>query len=432
MRVIGGLLSRDPRVAICVHDLAAMTAGTSLERVRSATSGPIGMLAVDGQHQLRSERAWLVADLDLTNLSELRAQVGGDTAVDVVLSLYERDGLGFVRELHGAFALALWDRPQRRLVLAVDRFGIGRLYHTTTPTHVAFASRADGLRAVAGVDASVDPVSDFLYLNFGYVPGPASIYRGMHRLPAGHLLTVAGGEARTERYWDLQYTERSIGVMAAATEVYRHTEAAVTRAISAAPAKETGAFLSGGTDSSTIVGLMSRLSGEKVSAFSIGFSEERYDELAYAELTARHFGATHYTQVITPGDAFELLPGLIEAYDEPFGNDSAIGALICARLAAECGVTRLIAGDGGDEIFGGNERYRTDAIFGLYHRLPRLLRHWVIEPTLAAAPEAAGSLVDRARRYVRRANIPNPHRFYSYEFHFWQHAEHFLRPEFVA
>jgi asparagine synthase (glutamine-hydrolysing) len=177
---------------------------------------------------------------------------------------------------------------------------------------------------------------------------------------------------------------------------------------------------------------MSRLTGERVNAFSIGFSEERYNELSSAEVTARHFGAAHYTHVITAAEALALLPRLVEAYDEPFGNDSAIGTAVCARLAAECGLSRLVAGDGGDEIFGGNERYRSDAVFAFYHRLPHPLRKLVMEPVLAALPDGGGSMLGRAQRYVRRANIPNPYRFYSYEFYFLQHAAELLAPEFVA
>src|SRR5262249_18006443 len=134
----------------------------------------------------------------------------------------------------------------------------------------------------------------------------------------------------------------------------------------------------------------------------IGFVEERYNELAYAELSARHLGAAHYTHVITPGEAFDVLPHLVAAYDEPFGNDSAIGTFCCARLAAESGVTRLVAGDGGDEIFGGNERYRTAAIFGRYHRLPGLLRRQVLERILRHCPDDGDGLLARTRRYVRR------------------------------
>jgi asparagine synthase (glutamine-hydrolysing) len=212
----------------------------------------------------------------------------------------------------------------------------------------------------------------------------------------------------------------------------RLAEEAVTRSLHGTDLKAVGAFLSGGTDSSTVLGLMTRLTGERASAFSIGFREERYDELDYARLSARHFGATHHIMIVTPEDALATLPRLVDAYDEPFGNDSAIGTFFCARLARERGVDWLLAGDGGDEIFGGNERYRTDRIFARYHRIPAILRRALIEPVLFTLPDGDASLVGRAQRYVRRANLPNPRRFYSYEFFVAQEARRLLSPDFLA
>jgi asparagine synthase (glutamine-hydrolysing) len=431
--MIGGLLSRDPGGHVTAEDVRAMAACAGAGSAQVVARGPLGLFALDQPIHSQSESGvWLVADLDLTNWSDLRRESGREASEDVLLALYERYGRSFVRRLHGGFAIVLWDQRVRRLLLAVDRFGIARLYYAATPHLAAFASRSSALRAAPHVDGSVDPAAAFRYLNFGYVPAPGSIYQGVRRVPPGHVLLIGDGEPVLDRYWDLSYAERSLDLATAAADVYRHTEQAVGRALHGTPTKETGAFLSGGTDSSALVGLMSRVTGERINAFSIGFSEARYDELAYAELTARHFGATHYTHVIQAAEALALLPELVEAYDEPFGNDSAIGTAICARFAAECGVRRLIAGDGGDEIFGGNERYRTDAIFALYHRLPRPLRTLVMEPVLAALPDGGESVIGRARRYVRRANLPTPHRFYSYEFHFLQHADEFLAPDFVA
>jgi asparagine synthase (glutamine-hydrolysing) len=228
------------------------------------------------------------------------------------------------------------------------------------------------------------------------------------------------------------YAERRIAAGEAARAMFRTTGAAVARAIEGRPAKELGAFLSGGTDSSTVVGLLTRLTGEPANAFSIGFAEDRYNELHWAEVTARHFGAAHATRLVTPAEALGALPRLVEAFDEPFGNNSALGTYHCALLARERGVTRLLAGDGGDEIFGGNERYRTDRIFALYHRLPSPLRRAVVEPVLAALPDGGGSVLGLAQRYVRRAKLPNPRRFYSYQFFFAQHAGEWLAPDFVA
>jgi asparagine synthase (glutamine-hydrolysing) len=175
---------------------------------------------------------------------------------------------------------------------------------------------------------------------------------------------------------------------------------------------------------------MARLTGEPVNAFSIGFAEERYDELDYARLAAAHFGARHHTKIVGPDEALDALPRLVEAYDEPFGNNSAIGTYFCAQLARECGVEVLLAGDGGDEIFGGNERYCTDRVYALYRRVPAVVRRGLLEPFLKVAPSRIG-VIGRAKRYVRRASIPNPRRFFSWEFFFAQEAKGLFAPELL-
>src|SRR5439155_585655 len=177
---------------------------------------------------------------------------------------------------------------------------------------------------------------------------------------------------------------------------------------------------------------MSRVTGERVQAFSIGFQEARYNELDYAELAARHFDAAHYTKIVTADEALQSLPDLVAAYDEPFGNNSALAAYLCARLARETGVRVLLAGDGGDEIFGGNERYRRDRILARYHLIPAWLRHGLLEPLVRRFPAESPDLRGKARRYVERACLPNPERFYSSEFYVSQNRHRLLHPDFQA
>src|SRR3989304_920206 len=277
---------------------------------------------------------------------------------------------GFLRRS----ALAFWWPRSRRLVLAADRFGIRRLYYAATPEGIAFGSRVSVPLALPGTTSAVDPEAVYAYLNFSAIPAPQTIYRAIRRLPPGHLLEWEDGRLRVEPYWDMRYTERAISRTAASASLRRHTEEAVGDALRGADPKHTGAFLSGGTDSSTVVGLMTRLTGERVNAFSIGFLETRYDELQYAELAARHFDAAHYTRVVTADDALRCLPAGVEAYDEPFGNNSALPTFLCARQARETGMRLLLAGDGGDEIFGGHERYRREQILARYRPIPAGLR----------------------------------------------------------
>lgn len=435
MRLIGGLVSWDPAELVTILPLRAMASKVPGARVAlSAGQGPVGLFNSVGVESFEStERVWAVADLDLTNHEELRVLTGlGRHEAGLLAALYALEGPGFVQRLRGGFALALWDRRQRMLLLAVDHFGIKRLYYVTDSRRTAFASRPSALLVPPGVEGRVDFTAVYNYLNFGCIPEPRSIFAGVRRLPPGHVLVVRHGEPTLEAYWDMAYREQTLRKAEGATTLYRLTEEAVGRALREANPKEVGAFLSGGTDSSAVVGLMGRFTGERVNAFSIGFHEERYNELSYAELSARRFEATHHTRIVTPEDALRCLPRLVEAFDEPFGNDSAIGTFFCAQLARECGVRRLLGGDGGDEIFAGNERYRTDRIFARYQRIPVLLRRGLLEPVLLNLPNGAPGFVGRIQSYIRRANVPNPARFYSYEFFFAQEADRLLAPDFRA
>jgi asparagine synthase (glutamine-hydrolysing) len=283
-----------------------------------------------------------------------------------------------------------------------------------------------------GCSQALDPDAIYAYLNFGTVPAPQSIYRDVRRLAPGQALVWEDGRTILHRYWDVTYSERSLGRQAGARAVYRQTAEAVRQTLTGLETKEAGAFLSGGTDSSVVVGLMSRLTGERVQAFSIGFREAQYNELEYAELAARHFDAAHYTRIITADEALQCLPDVVSAYDEPFGNNSALPAYLCARQAREAGVRILLAGDGGDEIFGGNERYRRESILARYHLIPRALRLGLIEPLVRRFPAEAPGLLGKARRYVERASLPNPDRFYSSEFFVSQNSQWLLHPDFRA
>ncbi|MBW1677030.1 MAG: asparagine synthase C-terminal domain-containing protein, partial [Deltaproteobacteria bacterium] len=192
----------------------------------------------------------------------------------------------------------------------------------------------------------------------------------------------------------------------------REVEKAVKVHVPLSAYEKTGCFLSGGTDSSSVAGYYTKLCGRPAKTFSIGFDEPKYNELEYARIAANHFGTTQQEYYVTPQDVLTLVDKLPMIYDEPFGNASVIPAYYCARMARESGVEVLLGGDGGDEIFGGNERYVTNLLFELYFVQPRALRALLLEPLLAKLP-AAGPL-HKANRYVRRANMHNPRRFFSY------------------
>jgi asparagine synthase (glutamine-hydrolysing) len=435
MSLLGGIVYRDhhrPVPLALLQAMAARVAGAG--NPLTLISGNVGFFAgASGKAPKRFEAAIAAADLDLVNLPEVRALTGLSGGCEVLARLYELEGWqGLLRHLRGAFAVALWDPRQDTLWLGADHFGLRQLYYASTPDGLAFASRPSALLAVPGVAGGADPQVVYDYLNVRAVCAPASIWKGVRRLPPGHALTLRHGILSEEPYWDLEYSERRIGLREAMVATSRHVEEAVAAALGGGPAKETGAFLSGGTDSSTVLGFMAKLTGERVPVFSIGFQEERFDELHYADLAARHFNASHEKHIVTADEALAALPALVETYDEPFGNNSAIGTYLCARLAQRCGVRRLLAGDGGDEIFGGNERYASDRVFARYQRVPAWVRQGVVEPFLRALPGEGAGLVGKAQRYVRRAGLPTARRLYSYDFYFAGEGVDLLHCELLA
>ena len=394
---------------------------------------PVGFFKTGSGLLERTDEVWVAADLDLVNRGELLKEAGLEAGRPGLLSrLYVQEGPGFVRRLRGAFAVALWDRARQQLLLAADHFGMRRLHYSTSARGTAFSSRLGSLMAYLGSGRQVNPEAVYSYLNFRFIPGPDTPFTDVRRLPPGHILVVRPGHSKVEPFWDMAYPADGAREDRAASTMYRLTHQAVREALTDLPPTRTGAFLSGGTDSSTVVGLMTHLTGEHVNAFSIGFDNDKYDELQHAERTARHFRARLHTRIVKPDEALAALPSRVTAYEEPFGNNSALGTLFCAQMAREAGVTHLLAGDGGDEIFGGNERYRTDQIFARYGRLPALLRRVLLEPILLGLPPSAPGILGRGQRYIRRAKIPNPRRFYSYEFYVAQNASRLLHPDFLA
>jgi len=251
------------------------------------------------------------------------------------------------------------------------------------------------------------------YMLFSAVPAPLVIYQGIEKLRPGTCLVYEAGQIRQTRYWDLQYRESdNHNVAHWASEVREGMRSAVQNHLTDLTPEKTGAYLSGGTDSSSVVAFMNERHSP-VNTYSIFFAEAVYSEIGFARTTAEHFRAKHHELSLTSRDTYDAIPKIMEYYDEPFANSSAIGAYHCARMARESGVTTLLAGDGGDELFAGNERYATDKRFSLYQHVPAFLRKGLIEPLASLLPQNESRL-SLPRRYVKRANIPLPRRIYSY------------------
>ena len=363
----------------------------------------------------------IACDADLYNEAEIGKLLGDasegpaeSSTAAAFAGLYERFGTSFLEKLRGEFSAILWDRRTKLLLAATDGFGTHPLVYYQDDRVLLVASRIDALVATGEVPKDINPAAIANFLNYTVNLAPGTIFSKVTRILPGNFLLASEEQIRSQRYWDMRYDADG---RADENSLSRKLESVVEEAVGAHCKSDKfsglGAFLSGGTDSSTVVGMMSRLERGPVRAFSIGFQEERFNELEYARITAAKFKADYHEYLVSAADCLEALPGMIRYFDEPFGNSSAIPTYFCARLAAQQGVEILLAGDGGDELFGGNERYLTDKIFEAYQKVPRLLRKGLVEPALACLPFRNG-LVGTARSYVRRSNLPHPDRFFSY------------------
>ena len=290
--------------------------------------------------------------------------------------------------------------------LAVDRFAQQTTCWRLQGPSLLFGQRADALGA-----KEIDPQAVFEYLFLHAVPSPRTIFKGVHRLPAGHFALFQEGELQVRSYAPRVFRAPKAASFPALKAEFRRLLAEAVRAEldGGTPA----CFLSGGTDSSTVAGHVKQVAG-KVHTYSIGFDAAGYDEMEYARIAAKHFGAVHHEYYVTPDDLVRSIAHVAQSYDQPFGNSSALPAYYCALKAREDGVTKILAGDGGDELFGGNSRYATQRLYGLYGQLPALLRGGLIEPLLAMPGAQHVPVLRKGRNYVRDAKVPLPDRLGHY------------------
>ncbi|MGE5304039.1 MAG: asparagine synthetase B family protein [Alphaproteobacteria bacterium] len=353
--------------------------------------------------------------------------------VEALLDHYRRGGDAFVEELHGGFRLALWDAENQKLLLVVDPFGTRSLYYCSLGGTLAFAPKLSYIvSAVPSVSRDIDPNVVYFFLNHSFIPAPYTIYRNIKRLEPGQCLAWQDGSSTFRQYWDIHYDEDpTIPADEAAELIYSSVERSVRSLLEAhnSCAENIGAFLSGGTDSSTLVGLMSQLGRGRVKSFSVGFAEERYNEIHYARIAAARFNADARERFVSADDALAAVPVLAAHFDEPFANASAIPTYFCLVTAKDAGMNVMFAGDGGDELFAGNERYLAEKRFLPYDALPRPLQ--LVSKHVATLFPAIYPLA-KMRRYIERASQPNPDRFFHYQLYFQQQNGEFLTDDFTA
>lgn len=348
---------------------------------------------------------------------------------------YAEYGSRFLQAVQGRFAFAVIDTSADTVMLGTDRMGRYPLYYAEIDDGLVFGSSAsivlaDTTPTDEAAQATLQAQGLYDYVYFHMVPSPHSIFAGLKKLPAGHLLLCSENQCVVSNYFRPVFREQSQDSFTSlGAELKTQLKSAVEHCIE--PDVTVGAFLSGGLDSSSVAGMLAEICPNNAHAFSIGFSAKGYDEMAYARLTAKHFGIQLHEYYVTPEDVVKALPMVAASYDEPFGNSSALPAYFCAKLAAENGIQCLLAGDGGDELFGGNERYIKQRVFENYQKFPAGLRHTFIEPLINALPNAI-PLASKAKSYLQQANIPLPDRLQSYNFLHRHAANDIFNDEFLA
>jgi asparagine synthase (glutamine-hydrolysing) len=419
---IAGFVNRDPACPADEELLRRMTR-TLVHRGPDEegyfTAGPVGLgmrrlrivdLAGGKQPIPNEDRSvWIVFNGEIYNFRDLRRELESrghkfttNSDTEVIVHLYEERGADCVQELRGMFALAIWDTKARTLLLARDRFGKKPLYYAQSASGFWFGSELKTILDAPDLSRELDPVALDDYLALGYIPAPHAIFRAVQKLPPASVLELRAGQVQVRRYWQLRWHVGDVQTeKQALAGLQAHLEDAVScRLMADVPF---GAFLSGGMDSSTVVWLMSQRLRDPVKTFAMGFAHHGFNELPFAREVAQAFGTAHYEQVVEP-DAIALLPDLVRAFDEPFGDSSAIPTYLVSRLARQY-VTMALSGDGGDELFAGYVRYSRYLIVS---RLRRILLGAVGTRAVAAVLQTIGASSPRCLRYaaiLRRAAL---------------------------
>jgi asparagine synthase (glutamine-hydrolysing) len=353
-------------------------------------------LSPAGRQPMSDEQAesWIVFNGEFYNFQEYREELLAEgvrfqskTDTEVILYLYKKYGLeGMVSRLRGMFAFAIYDRPAGKLFLVRDRLGIKPCYYTLQDGVFAWGSELKALLRHPRVRAAIRPEGVRDYFLYSYVPDPDSIYHDIYKLMPGHYLEfdISGFSLSTKQYWDVEFApDHTVSEDECLEELDALLEESVRcRLISDVPF---GAFLSGGIDSTLTVAYMARIMDQPVKTFSIGFTEQGFDELPWARQVASRFGTEHHEQTVTP-DAVELLPRLAHHFDEPFGDHSAVPTYYVSAMARER-ITVVLSGDGGDENFAGYDKYGvTEAIARRRAQIPSWIRSGILRPLVGLYP----------------------------------------------
>ncbi|HEY3135365.1 MAG TPA: asparagine synthase (glutamine-hydrolyzing) [Blastocatellia bacterium] len=421
-RMCNAIIHRGPDDDGCFVSSPETGSGSRFHGIASVGLGIRRLAIIDlatGNQPIHNEdkSVWVVLNGEIYNYPELRDELRSkghqfytQSDTEAIVHAYEEYGCDVPKRLRGMFAFALWDSKEERLLLARDRVGKKPLLYSVSNSKLIFASEFQSILQHPDVSREVDHTALSQYLSFMCVPAPLTAFRDVRKLEPGHTLIWQNGDVKTEQYWSLDFSNKiDIDEQQACERVVELLRDAVrVRLMSDVPL---GAFLSGGIDSSAIVALMSELSAGQVKTFSIGFEEQDFSEIDHARRIADRFGTEHHEFVVKP-DALEVLPSLVRHYGEPYADSSAIPTYYLSKLTRQH-VTVALTGDGGDECFGGYERYNAMRIGEQYNRLPRMVRDHLVQPAIEAMPQTktTRSAYGRVRRLLGAIGQPRAERY---------------------
>lgn len=362
----------------------------------------------------------IVFNGEIFNYPDLRKELSAkghrfytNADTEAIVHLYEDYKEKCVDFLNGQFAFAVLELNARSIFLARDRLGIKPLYYALTKDGFIFGSEIKCILE-SGVDRQVNINALNDYLTYQYVPSPKSMFRGIYKLPPAHYVAVSEGKLEIKRYWDVSYTnvehkseeyfvDRILDIVRSSVKMQLMSDVPL------------GAFLSGGMDSSALVCIMKEFMSGPVKTFSMGFDVESFNELPFARIIAKKFGTDHYEKIVKAPNVYELLPKLTWHYDEPFADSSMIPTYMVSQMARER-VTVALAGDGGDELFGGYERYLADKLMNYYRLIPAFLRNNFFSIIADYIPEKnkQNDTGRRIKRFIKWASLPRDERYISW------------------
>jgi asparagine synthase (glutamine-hydrolysing) len=395
------------------------------------------------------DSVWIVYNGEIYNFHEIREELKikghrfkSKSDTEVIIHAYEEWEESCVQYLNGMFAFAIWDKIKERLFIARDRLGIKPLYYWAGSNEFIFASEIKSILEYSKFEKKVDHKSLCHFMTFLYVPSPFSIFEGIKKLPPAHSLTLEKHKVKIRKYWDLDFSSRSPDLHSkfnSKSEEYYKRQIMVLlqdvvegHMISDAPL---GAFLSGGVDSSAVVGLMSKLCSGPVKTFSIGYDgkgEESYNELKYARIVSNYYGTEHQEFILKP-EIIDILPKIIYHLEEPFADPATIPTYLVSEAASQY-VKVVLTGIGGDEVFCGYPRYLGARMSQLYVKLPLFMRK-LLANAAEVLPETGESrnIPGWVKRFVRGSLLPEDERYISWVSSLTNHQSgHLFTEDFLS